>query len=174
MDGFAPWRSRPAPVPSLSWREEVTCRSGSAHQTMGSVCAKKVFRRARQALLMLLAALRFRHRRLTGSAAPGPPEVDGSATPLFGLPGSAARDGPMCTAMPPRAGGRSRRIHPCRKAVEPMKNTAKKILGPPCPARASISEGSRRVARRRRLNAIITPCLTLHGGFKGKLNAIVR
>ena len=58
-----------------------------------------------------------------------------------------------------------------------MKNTAKKILGAPghlFPARAAISEGSRRVALRRRLNATITPCLTLHGGFKGELNATVR
>ena len=111
---------------------EASCRSASAHQTMGFVCAKKAFRGARQAFLMLLAALRFRRGRLTGRAAPGTPEVDGSAPPVETY-GSARRGVLICTAAPPLGRVAPVQNPPCGEAFEPAEEAGAALFGSAVP-----------------------------------------
>ena len=75
-----------------------------AHNDKGGRFTKKAFRGARRPSLMLLASLQFLPRRGTGRVDPRTPEVDGSAPPFFGLPGSTVRGGAMRMAHATLAG----------------------------------------------------------------------
>ena len=50
IDGFAVWRLTRFSKGFLRLVVDVPCRSGSAHQTMGSMCTENAFRRARWSL----------------------------------------------------------------------------------------------------------------------------
>ena len=104
--------------------DESPCRSGSAHQTIGGVCAGRRFPGKHALLLISLTVLRLRAGRLRGRPPPRVSGIRGSDPPRSACP-DRHRGGLAC-AQPchPPLGGRSRTISPCRKAVQRREETA--------------------------------------------------
>ena len=88
---------------------ESPCRSGSAHQTIGGVCAGRRFPSKHALLLISLTVLRLRAGRLRGHPPPRVSGIRGSDPPRSGV-------APARGSLPHHS--------PCRKAVQRREETA--------------------------------------------------